>query len=290
MREADRQRIAKPYMWLVIALGAVAAAYTATRLDVFELGLRFALLALLTLCFGSRVYVQIPRVKSTISVSDTFVLLALLLFDGDAAILLAAADAFFSSLRITKKRLTIAFNSAVYVCSTFLTVWTMRSAFGEISSLTGSGDNSRYLVAVCLMALVQYVSNSGMIATGVALKSGQPVWQMWRQNFLWTSITYFAGASAAGIIVKLIQIFGLYAFLATAPIIAIVYFTYCTYLKNVEASARQAELAREHALEVQQHMQALRDSEERFRSAFDYATIGMAVVSLEGRWLQVNHS
>ncbi|MCE3233935.1 MAG: hypothetical protein K0Q50_115 [Vampirovibrio sp.] len=34
--------------------------------------------------------------------------------------------------------------------------------------------------------------------------------------------------------------------------------------------------------------QALRDSEERFRSAFDHASIGMALVSPEGRWLKVN--
>ncbi len=34
----------------------------------------------------------------------------------------------------------------------------------------------------------------------------------------------------------------------------------------------------------------LRESEERFHGAFEHAAIGMAIVSLEGRWLQVNRS
>jgi diguanylate cyclase (GGDEF)-like protein/PAS domain S-box-containing protein len=285
------QHLAKPFMWLVIVTGALACALSLAILNPSQLGLRFILVTVLTLAFGSRVVVQIPRVKGQISVSDIFIFLALLLFGGEAAILLAAADACFSTTtrRVAKTMLTAAFNTAVYIISTFVTVWVLRIFFGDPVGLP-LGDQSRYIIAVCVMALVQYVLNSGLVAIGVALKAGQPVWQMWRQNFLWTSLTYFAGASAAGIIAKLIETFGLYAFLATGPIVLVVYFTYCTYLKNVEASTRQADLAREHALEVQQHMEALRESEERFRSAFDYATIGMGVVSLDGRWLQVNPS
>jgi hypothetical protein len=36
--------------------------------------------------------------------------------------------------------------------------------------------------------------------------------------------------------------------------------------------------------------QALRDSEERFRNAFEYAAIGKALVALDGHFLKVNHS
>jgi PAS domain S-box-containing protein len=36
--------------------------------------------------------------------------------------------------------------------------------------------------------------------------------------------------------------------------------------------------------------EALREAGERFRSAFSYAAIGMALVGTDGRWLQVNRS
>ena len=123
------------------------------------------------------------------------------------------------------------------------------------------------------------------------------IWFTWRKNFMWTSITYFAGASAAGIIARFIGNVGFFAFSATFPIIAIVYFTYWTYMKNVEGAAAQAEQARRHVEELNRHIaeqerigRALRETEEHFRNAFDYAAIGMALVSPQGAWLRVNRS
>jgi PAS domain S-box-containing protein len=43
-------------------------------------------------------------------------------------------------------------------------------------------------------------------------------------------------------------------------------------------------------LELRRQMTAVRLSEERFSSAFEHAPIGMALVSLEGRWLKVNQA
>ncbi|MFC7782634.1 GGDEF domain-containing protein [Legionella taurinensis] len=53
---------------------------------------------------------------------------------------------------------------------------------------------------------------------------------------------------------------------------------------------RLEEKVRERTKELHRVNQILAESEKRFRSAFDYAAIGMALVSLEGRWLKVNKS
>ncbi len=57
------------------------------------------------------------------------------------------------------------------------------------------------------------------------------------------------------------------------------------------AQLEKANLELEREIKERQLVEeALRESEERFRSAFDYAAIGMALVELNGRFAQVNHS
>ena len=270
--------------------------YTAWHLPLHQLDVRFLLLALATICIGSRLSIQIPRVKAHISVSDTFIFLTLLMFGGEAAILLATVEALCSSVRISTRTQVHLFNVSVMACSTFLTVWALRLCFGETISWHDV-YSANYLIALCVMAVVQYLSNSMLVATSAALRAGEPLWITWRKNFLWTSLTYFGGASAAGIIARFIGNVGFFAFSATIPIIAIVYFTYWTYMKNFESAAAQAEQASRHVEELNRHIEeqqriskALLETEAHFRNAFDYAAIGMALVSPQGTWLRVNRS
>jgi diguanylate cyclase (GGDEF)-like protein/PAS domain S-box-containing protein len=295
-KSISTEKYAKPLMWLVSGLGLAALLFTISRINLFELGFGFLLFSLITLGFVSRIIVKIPGVKGQVSVTDTFIFLSILLFNPEAGIILAGADALISSLRFSKLKLVIAFNTAVNLVSTFVTVWTLRFLFGSIATLAQDGFASQFIVAVSVMGLTQYLTNSGLIATGVALRSNYPIWKMWKENFLWTSITYFAGASTAAFVFKSIDIIGIYALLAAAPIVAVVYVTYTTYLKNVEAAAAQTELAQKHVKQLSHHIaeqerisRALKESEEYFRNAFDHAA-GMALISPDGSWLQVNNS
>ncbi|MFL6210568.1 MAG: ATP-binding protein [Pyrinomonadaceae bacterium] len=254
-------------MWLIVATGGIVCLYSIyifPNVSLARIDLGFLLLAVLTVTVGSRAAVVIPHINGQITVSDTFIFLTMLLYGGEAAILLAALDGLFSAIHFSRKLKTYLFNAAVMACSTFLTVWTLRFCFGSIVELSSHSISAPFITAICVMALVQYVLNSSLVAIAQACKIDQPFLQTWRKYYLWTSLTYFAGASAAGIIARLVSAVGFYAVLVTAPIIAIVYLTYSTYLKNIEASTRQAELAEQHIEELSRYI----TEQERIREQF----------------------
>lgn len=290
-----RQTFRTLFLICVTLLGVAVAAFCASRLPFLKLDLRFLVLAFITVFIGSRITIRVPRARGRISISDTFVFLTLLLFGGEAAVLVATAEAFVSSTYFSKRLLVRAFNAAVMGVSTFVSASLLQAVFGDVALL---GDNAGNLVvALSVLALVQFALNSGLVSLSAALQSGESVWKIWHSNFLWSSLTYFAGAFGAGIVARLITEVGTFAFLAISPIIVIIYLTYRTYLNNIETSANQAEQARRHVQELNRHLaeqerisKALEDSQAHFRTAFDHAVIGMALVAPGGRWLRVNRS
>src|SRR3712207_617120 len=122
------------FMALTGAGGLAACLFSAWGLRWSQLDLSFAAVALVAVFVGARAIVRIPRVKGEVTATDTFVFLTALLYDGEAAILLAAAEALVSSKRITKTWLTVFFNAGLMGCSTFAAVWVSRALFGPIPS------------------------------------------------------------------------------------------------------------------------------------------------------------
>jgi uncharacterized membrane protein len=83
----------------VALIGAAVAGLCAYRLPIAELNSKFVVLTLITILIGSRISIKIPGAGGQISVSDTFVFLAILLFGVEAAVLLAAVEALSSSMQ-----------------------------------------------------------------------------------------------------------------------------------------------------------------------------------------------
>lgn len=259
-----RSRFFGPFLWVVTGAGSLAFLYSVSQLNFAKLDSRFAILVGMALLLASQITVPIPRLSSQISVSDTFVFLLLLLYGGAAAVIVSAIEATLSSARFSKKPQIVAFNFGAASLSIFITSSVMNALFGNVVALRSAPISTVFAAAIGTMALIHYATNSGVVAIAGALKTDQPIWQTWRKHYLWTSITYFSGAIAAGVIAALVYLIGAYAFVITLPIIAIVFITYRTYLKNVETSAAQAAQAEKHVKELSHYIA----EQERIREQF----------------------
>jgi signal transduction histidine kinase/ActR/RegA family two-component response regulator len=257
-------KLFRPFLWVAIGCGSLAFLYSATRVDFGQFDSGFILLIAFALIVTSRITIPLPRFSSKISVSDTFVFLVLLLYGGAAAVIVSALEALLSSLHFSRNRVIVAFNWASAALSISITSAVLELIFGSVVSLRANPLTATFLGAICTMALTHYVSNSGLVAIAAALKTDQPMWQTWRRHYLWTSLTYFAGACAAGVIAGLVHFMGMYAFVITLPIIAIIFLTYRTYLRNVETSAAQAAQAENHVKELSHYIA----EQERIREQF----------------------
>ena len=262
------QRYVKPYMWTFIAVGAAVVLYSAANLPLGRLDLRLVPLAAVTLFVTSRFCITIPRTTGKISFSDGLIFIMMLLYGREVAVILGAAESYIGSRsgRQPISRFTSVFNAAMMAAATLLTCGVLQLLYGDVTALARGEFSAAFATALCVMGLVQYVGNTAIVATHTALKANEPLWVTWRSRYLWTSITYFGGASAAGITVKLASTAGFYALVAAAPIIVIIYLTYRTYLNNIEAmsAAAKAEAAAEARAEAaaEQAEQARRHVEE----------------------------
>ncbi len=279
-------------MMAVISIGMITAVLALVRLPFEKFDVPLLLLAAFTLLIGSRATIQIPRFKSHIAVSDTFIFLTLLLYGGEYAVLLAAFEAFCSSWRFCNKKLTVFFNAATMAISTTFVVLLLQSLNLYSNSVLHGRSDSRtnFIIALSLIALAQFAVNTSLASIYDSLKSGLPLWETWKTNYIWTFFSYFIGAASAGIMIQLVDTIGVGIIFATFPVIFFVFLTYRMYMRNMEISIQQAEQAERYAKIMEEQSAALSESEERFRSAFNYAPIGIALVSSSGQWLKVNRA
>jgi len=279
-------------MTAVIAGGALCVTAAVINLPYYLIDLNFLVLFCLTIFVGSRITIQIPKFKSHIAVSDTFIFLALLTYGGEVAIVLSALEAFFSSWRFCSQKRTIFFNAGAVAISTGVVYSALKiSGLYNVEHLHGgTGYLENLAIALSAIALIQFLANTALASVHDAVKNGIPLWETWKSKYAWSFITYLVGAVSAGVLHLLHDSIGFGVIIGVFPVIFFIFLTYRMYLKNIEMSMQQADQAKQYAKILEEQSHALRESEERFRSAFNYAPIGIALVSAGGTWLKVNHA
>jgi putative nucleotidyltransferase with HDIG domain len=230
------------YVRSVTAAGAAAVVHSLFGLLTAPHPFEWILFATLVILTGSFT-LNISAINASISVADTFLIAATLLFGPAPATVALAIDTFLLSWRRGYSWGRVAFNAVAPA----LSLWVAGHVFFLITGAAPlSADDGRIgplIPALFFLATIYFVLNSGLIAVAVGLESRRSPFQIWYDHFLWLSIGYFAAASVGlGLIVILRQV-GPAAVAMMLPVVAIFHHT-------LRASFGRLEDARRHVTQI----------------------------------------
>jgi putative nucleotidyltransferase with HDIG domain len=234
---------AQAFIATVGCFGLLVIGHSVYTLYSVPVSSQWFLLAALTLLSGS-ITIKLPSVPATISVSETFVFTSVLLFGTAAGTVTVTLDGLIISLWLQRNKLE--FHKLIFnTTAPALSIWIAAEMFFRF---TGSSplDHSAASVAALLpgllvFALIYFLLNSWLMATAVSFEETLSPLQVWRQNFLWLSLTFLSGASVSILLVSISREVNLSAIAVIVPLLVISYLTYHTSMGRVEDANRHVE-------------------------------------------------
>jgi signal transduction histidine kinase/CheY-like chemotaxis protein len=126
-------------------------------------------------------------------------------------------------------------------------------------------------VALLASLLVYYAVNTATIAVAVSLYNRAPLYRVWKENFLWSAPSHFAGGSIALGMAYFIQRFGIVSLVLALPFCILIYYSYKLYMDRLFEERRHSEQMQNINLElerkVQERTRELETLNERLQSS-----------------------
>lgn len=231
------------YVATVCAAGMAIVLHSILEVSRGTIGYQWFLLAGLTLLSGSFT-IRIPTIPARLSVSETFVFTAAILFGPPAATIIVTLDSLIISLwlkKTSRRPSRVLFNMAAPA----IAIWVATHVFFIQANVPPLYQAPRpvlsLVVPLLILATLYFLLNSLLIAGAVGFEKRSSPLAIWRANFLWLSLNYFSGASVAALLLPYVQDeHG--AFLRVAgillPLLLISYLTFKTALGRVEDATR----------------------------------------------------
>ncbi|MEP6787608.1 MAG: bifunctional diguanylate cyclase/phosphodiesterase [Acidobacteriota bacterium] len=244
-------------------------------------------LAALTVICSCYLRIQLPRSNIHLTISDGLIILTMLLYGGQMALLLAVVETAITAFNMLRqgvaiKLRTILANTYFAAIAVFAAAKVVSFLFGPPELILQRGEFTSFVWLLAVMSLTMFFVNSIFVAAFTSLKNEQTFWQVWTENCFSALVIYLSGAVVAGIMVKALDQINILLFAAVIGFFGIIYFTFRRFVKDVsktvekanEVERERAEQAEQHVLDLQHYVAelerssaALRDSHENFRHA-----------------------
>jgi diguanylate cyclase (GGDEF)-like protein/putative nucleotidyltransferase with HDIG domain len=250
---------AKIYWSVMVAAGALTGAWGLYHCLSFSPTEWAQFLALLSLVIVTSSHpIRIPNTTASVTAGDTFTFLSVVLLGIPAGIVIGVVDSFVSSRRTTKRATSWLGAPAMMAITVFISAnafYYILNHYAHIRLVplgVAPLRLDKLLVPLVVMALLQYFLNGISIAAMYALKSRRSIWKFWRDDYLWTSWTFFAAGVAAALIYKAVSDFGFLYITLSVPVIAATYANYKVYFERVNEKTREADqMSRLHLATVE---------------------------------------
>ena len=285
----DYNRKATVYWWTVVLLGALTLATALHHVATLALGVWLQIAVGTVIAMLAGVFpVRIPQSKNSFAAGEIFIFLLLLIHGPAAATLAATGEAAIGSWRTSKR-------TSSRIVSPMMAALAMFGVGSVAQQVLEKVAGSAGLLIFTMMAFAMgyFVANTLLVTAVPRLKRNERLqWSDLFGVFGWIGIA-FAGSAAVAVLLYLTYLqSGSGVLMAMVPLLATMLAALHYFFRQQEASevarvagAEAAERERELA---QRHVRELEASERRFHSAFTHASIGMALLSFEGRILQAN--
>ena len=289
----DYNHKATVYWWTMVSLGTVALLFSTWHVASMPLAVILQILVGGVLAVIAGFFpVRIPGSKNSFVAGEIFIFLLLLMHGPQAATIAAAGEAFVGSFRSSKRWTS-------RIASPAMAALAMLLAGGLMTTLFGFMDGRQWqspgvlLLAAMLVALTHFVANTLFVSVVFTLKRNERfAVRDFVSSFGSIGIAYGGSALVAALLYLTVQSSGISVLLGALPVIAMLLTTIHYIMRQQEADHAmrkgRIEAAEREAEQSAMHLNALRESEQRFHSAFTHASIGMALVSFDGRVLQAN--
>jgi len=286
---------ATAFWWSAVMLGTLALAWAVNGLQALpEPALAQVLIGVAMAVIAGFFPVRIPRSTNSFAVGEIFVFLLLLLHGPGPAALAAAGEAFVGSYTTSRRWTSRIASPAMAALAMVVAGSGLHALLGFAGGhlVVGAGT---LLVTAMAFALMYFVLNTLLVTTVLLLKRKERLNpREMLGSFGFVGIAYCGCASVAALLFLTFEQSGLGVLMAAVPIIAMLVATLHFFFRQqvADESVRRdrMEAAEREAEQAARHVRELAESERRFQSAFTHASIGMLLVSFEGRILQTNNA